>query len=463
MDWLLFGIVCYVAAQLLVAAIVSRRIASEADYLLAGRSLSFPLAVFSIFATWFGSETCIGTAGIAYSEGLSGVRADPFGYALCLAVMGLFLAWRLWTNQLTTLADLFRQRFGIGAERVAVALMVPTSLLWAAAQIRAFGQVLSATSSISLELTIAFAALVVIVYTMWGGLMADVVTDVFQGSILILGLIILFVLVWFSYGSPSTLIELVNPQRLQISRNEGGGILEFFERWSVPIFGSLVAQELISRVLAARNATVARNSALTASALYFLIGSIPLYLGLVATVIVPNVGEGDQVLVQLAREVLSPVLYVVFVGALVSAILSTVDSALLAASSLLAHNMLAPILHSRSESARLRVHRLAVLGFGVVAYLIARSAERVYELVEQASSFGSAGLVIVMLFGLCTKVGGSIASIASLLSSFIVWIWASKFATHEFPYVLSLTAGLFAFSVGAALDSVRAKAAAVLQ
>lgn len=60
--------------------------------------------------------------------------------------MGAVFARRLWSLGLTTLGDVFRPRFGVGVERLAVVVMVPTSLLWAAAQIRAFGQVLSVAS-----------------------------------------------------------------------------------------------------------------------------------------------------------------------------------------------------------------------------------------------------------------------------------------------------------------------------
>ena len=92
---------------------------------------------FTVFATWFGAETCIAAAGSVYRSGLSGGSADPFGYGLCIVLTGLVLAVPLWRLKLTTLADLFRIRFDPVVERIAVVLMVPTSLFWAAAQVRA--------------------------------------------------------------------------------------------------------------------------------------------------------------------------------------------------------------------------------------------------------------------------------------------------------------------------------------
>jgi Na+/proline symporter len=145
-----WGVLAYVAVQLLVGLLVSGRAKTETDYLLAGRRLGYGLSLFTIFATWFGAETCIGAAGAFYENGVSGGSADPFGYTACLLLMGLVLAAPLWRRGLTTLADLFRERYGAGVERLAVLLMVPTSLLWAGEQVRAFGQVLASSSELAI-------------------------------------------------------------------------------------------------------------------------------------------------------------------------------------------------------------------------------------------------------------------------------------------------------------------------
>ena len=76
---------------------------------------------------------------------------------------------------LTTYADLFRQRYSRGVERLVVIVLLPGSVIWAAAQIRAFGQVLAANSSLRLGLAIALAAVLVAAYSVVGGLLADAV------------------------------------------------------------------------------------------------------------------------------------------------------------------------------------------------------------------------------------------------------------------------------------------------
>ncbi len=182
MNTVLIGVFVYIFAQLLVGMLVSRRIKNEEDYLLAGRNFGYGLATFSIFATWFGAETCIGSAGKVYEEGLSSTSADPFGYTICLLLVGLLFAVPLWRRGLPTLTDLFHSRFSPSVERLAVLMMAPTSVMWAAAQIRAFGQAISTSSELGFLAAVTIAAVVVVIYTVYGGLRADAWTDVFRVS-----------------------------------------------------------------------------------------------------------------------------------------------------------------------------------------------------------------------------------------------------------------------------------------
>ncbi|MCX8056405.1 MAG: sodium:solute symporter, partial [Ignavibacteria bacterium] len=190
MNIILFGIFIYIILQLLLGFYISRFIKSEDDYLLGGRQLGYVLATFSIFATWFGAESCIGTAGAAYESGLAGVTADPFGYGMVLLIVGFFFAIPLYKMRLTTIADFFRERYSTLTEKIIAIVMIPTSILWAAAQIRAFGLILSSSSNLTVEVSILISALIVITYTVFGGLLADAWTDLIQGLILIFGLLV---------------------------------------------------------------------------------------------------------------------------------------------------------------------------------------------------------------------------------------------------------------------------------
>jgi Na+/proline symporter len=450
----LLAILAYVLAQLGIGWWVAQRIRTEDDYLVAGRSLGYGLAIFTIFATWFGAETCVSAAGAIYESGLSGGSADPFGYAVCLFLMGLVFAVPLWKRRLTTMGDLFRQRFSPGVERLAVLLMVPTSLFWAAAQIRAFGQVISSSSGLQVELTITVAALIVVVYTVSGGFLADAMTDLVQGIALILGLGVLLVVVLMNGGAEA--VSRVEPARLQVL---GGGAIPWYEvaeAWAIPVLGSVVAAELVARVVATRTPTIARNSFLAGGAAYLGIGLIPVVLGLIGAEVLPGLEDPEQIVPRLAQIHLPGVLYVLFAGALVSAILSTVDSTLLTASSLVSHNLIVPLRPGLSEAAKVRSARIGVALFGVLACVMALSAEAVYTLVEQSSAFGSAGIVVTVTFGLFTQLGGPASALAALLAGVGVWVVGNYVLELPWAYLAAVGASVVAYATGALFERAHA-------
>lgn len=450
MTPLLFVLLAYVAVQLAVGAWVSRQIRTEADYLVAGRRLGPLMATASVFATWFGAETCVGAAGEVYQHGLGAVSSDPFGYGLCLLAFGLFIASPLYQRGVITLADLFRERFSPTVERVVAFLIIPSSVLWAGAQVRAFGQVLASGTELDVHTSIAIAAGVAAAYTISGGLLADAYTDLIQGGVLIVSLAVLLVVVVADTGGVASTWTLLS-QAPVAQAQEPASLWVTVNDWAVPILGSLFAQELISRVVASRNVHIARRSTLLAAAVYIVIGTIPVLLGAIAHATTPGL-DAEHVLATLASQHLNQLGYVIFAGALISAILSTVDSALLVCGSLVSHNLATIVGPALPDAARVRIARASVLGFGAIAYALARSGESVHALVELASSFGSAGVCVAALMGLFTKRGGPRAALASLLVGAFTFAYASQVEESELSFLISLASALAAYGLCALFE-----------
>lgn len=453
MNASLVALAAFLVLQLGIGVWISRRISTEDDYLVAGRRLGPLLATFSIFATWFGAETVIGSAGEAFANGVSLGSAEPFGYGLCLVLMGLFLARPLWNRGLTTLADLYRSRFGIGVERLAAVLLVPASVLWAAAQIRAFGTVVSLVGDVQLESAIGIAALFVIAYTTFGGLLADAYTDVIQGIVLAIGLLLLLgFTVGEVGGAGAALRALAQSGRIDLAPQAAGPWYLTLEAWAIPVIGSLTATEIVSRVIAARSGEVARRASLTAGALYISLGIIPLAVALLATQFVGPLPDAESVLPAVARELLPPLLFAVFAGGLVSAILSTVDSTLLVASGLLTHNLIVPLARVTNERRKVWIARAGVVSFGLIAYLLALSTSGVLALVEQASALGSTGIVVTVLFGLFTTLGSPRTAAATLVVGLVSYV-GGVVAGIGTPFLASLALSLITWGLGCTLDA----------
>ena len=455
MNYLVGAIFVYVALQMLIGVLVSRSIRTEDDYLLAGRQLGPALATFSIFATWFGAETCVGSAGAVYATGLSATRGDPFGYALVIVILAALFAAPLWRAQITTLGDLFRRRYSPRVEQMAVVLMIPTSILWAGAQIRAFGQVLaSASDGMSASVGIAVATLTVLVYTIFGGLLADAWTDLLQGIVLAVGLVVVTVLVVNGLGGVGPALSQVESSHWAW-RAPGESAIEVMNRWAVPILGSITAQELISRIVACRSPQVAQRAAWMASVTYLSVGILPVALGLMATQVPMQLTDPEHVLPELAASHLPRFGYVLFVGALVSAILSTVNSCLLVAGSLISHNLVVPHLPSIGERGKLLAARIGVMGAGLAAWYLALTSESVLGLVEEASGFGSAGILVLMVFSLWSPFGGAWAAMSALLAGVGVWVAAHFVYVLPYDYLASIGAALGAYVLVGLLERVR--------
>jgi len=448
----LLAITLYMILQLGIGIWVSRRIKTESDYILAGRNLGYGLLTFSIFATWFGAETIVGSAGRAYRDGMSFGSAEPFGYGLCLVLMGLVFAGPLWRRKLTTLADLYRERYSVGAERLAAIILIPSSILWAAAQIRGFGYIITtATTDINSELAIGIAAGFTILYATFGGLLVDAINDVMQGVILAVGLLILFIAVVAHAGGIGELGRVLSDPGRVHAMPQGESVLAVIERWAIPVGGSVIATELVGRVIAAKSPAVAQRSSYFAATMYICVGLIPVMIGLLGPQLAPSLADEEQLLPYIAREILPVGFYAIFAGALIAAILSTVDSTLLVSSALLSHNLIVPLFGVSEERRKVLVARAGVVTFGVIAYVLALHAEGVFVLVEQASAFGSAGTLVTVCFGLFTNWGGARTAIATLAAGLVTYVAASA-AGAELPFLLSLGASLLCYVTGASLE-----------
>ena len=183
---------------------------------------------------------------------------------------------------------------------------------------------------------------------------------------------------------------------------------------AIPICGTIVAVELISRFLGARTADIAGRATVAGGLIYLTIGLVPVFLGLMGPKLLPNVPDPEQIVARLAEVYLPGLLYVAFIGAIISAILSVVHSALHAPAAQVSHNLVEKLVPGLNDRSKLWSVRLTVLGLTIVAFVISFSSEGIKELVETASAFGSAGVFVATLFALFTRFGGPLSATCPL-------------------------------------------------
>ena len=421
-------ILLYIAAQIALAVWAGRGAKSDADYLVAGRSLG-PFAVgMSLFATWFASESLIATSGEVARDGLAGARAEPFAYAIGILAIALFFAYRLRSGGHITIADFLRDRFGARTEALAAIVIALSATTWSAAQLFAFGTIIASASGLDFTTALIGATLLVMTYTLFGGLKGDVVTDIVQGAIIIVAILILFALMVDASGGFSAMLAAAPPTVWSFTA-PGESWAQRAELWLIPIAGTMVSQEALSRTLAAKSPEVARRGALLGAAIYLAVGLIPVSLGLFGPQLAPvlgiTLGADEAYLPSLANALFPPWLLIIFTGALVSAILSSVDSALLAVSAVMTESGYRRLKPDASPTALLRAARGSTITAAALAALLALQGESLRNLVLDAGAIAAvlAVPIIVALAGGPRSGRAAVAATAVQMAVLAVLDW----------------------------------------
>lgn len=227
------------------------------------------------------------------------------------------------------------------------------------------------------------------------------------------------------------------------------------EQLAIPICGTIVAVELISRLLGARSAPVAVTGTLAGGAIYLCVGLLSVLLGLLGATSSLDVADPEQFVSRLAAVHMPGALYSVFIGAIISAILSSVHAALHAPAAQISHNILVRLAPGLDDRGKLWAARGTVLVLSIVAFLIAMTSDGVAELVETASSFGSAGVFVVTLFALFSGLGGPASAYASVLAGVLVWACGKYVLGLQLPYLSGLAAATIAYAAAAWLSPRR--------
>jgi Na+/proline symporter len=454
-------ILLYVFAQVLLAAWAGRGTKSDADYLVAGRRLG-PFAVaMSLFATWFAAESLIATSSEVAAQGLAGARTEPFAYAIGILAIALFFAYPLRSGGFITIADFLRARFGEGTELLAAGVIALSATTWSAAQLYAFATIIAAASPFDFATALAGATLLVLTYTFFGGLAGDVVTDIVQGAIMVAAMLVLAFLMFDAHGGIAPALASVEPAAWSLSVPDESWTA-WAELWLVPIAGTMVSQEALARTLGARSPEVARKGALAGAAIYLIVGLVPVSFGLFGPPLAPVLGvelaSDERFLPGLAAALLPAWLHIVFTGALLSAILSSVDSALLAVSGVAAESGYRRIDPAASPRTMLRAARAATVVAALVAALLAASGESLRGLVLDAGAIGAV-LAVPIVMGLSGIGGGTRAGLAAIVVQTAVLGVLDWGLAIEGAFLWMIASGLASFGVVIALERAARQAA----
>ena len=456
-DWALLG--GYLVFTLVLGLWLARRNSGEEDYFVAGRRLSGWLAGASMAATTFSIDTPLYVAGLIGSRGLAG-NWEWWSFGLAHVAMAVVFAplWR--RSGVLTDAAFTELRYGGPAAAwlrgiKAFLLALPVNCIGIGYAFLALRKVVEALGIVSGSPAafgvpdtlwlLAVVALMVLAYTVAGGLWAVVVTDLVQLVLALLGALAVAVAALHAAGGMGGLIEQLEgmnrPELLSLVpwTIEDGGV-----HWlegagiSVPMFLAYIAiqwwsfrrsdggGEFIQRMLATRDEQQARLAGWVFLVVNYLVRSwLWVVVALAALVLLPDQGDWELSYPALAVQLLPPVALGLVVVSLVAAFMSTVSTSVNWGASYLTHDLYQRFIRPNAGSGELllvgQLTTVLLLGLGVVTALISDSIGTVFRLVI---AIGSGPGVVLVLRWFWWRVNAA-AELAAMLCGFIVGLLTS--------------------------------------
>ncbi|HTQ99756.1 MAG TPA: sodium:solute symporter family protein [Candidatus Acidoferrum sp.] len=449
----------YLLATLALGLVATRLVSGVGDFFSANRKLPLMLSSFDLFALWFGSETVFGASSEFIKRGLLGVIEDPFGATLCLLLFGLFLARPLYRQNLLTLGDLFRKAYGPHTEYLSALFMILTFITYIAGQLLALSILFKTIFGLDPAYGLMLGATIVTLYTAGGGMWAVSLTDFVQSIVIMIGMVTICVFLSLQTDF-SRLWVPPRPGFFDFFPSDSNGVhwSEYCSAWLTLGLGSLASQDIFQRANASSSEQVAVRSTFVGAGLYFGFALLPLLMALMVFQLEPQLLEGDQqdTLIQLVTARTPLWLQGVFFGALLSAVFSTCSGALLAPSSIMAENLVKPLLGD-NESQLLKSSRWCVVLMAVIATATAFASDSIYELVGQSSALGAVSILVPMLFALFGKQPSARGALLSMTAGLAVYL-VCEFAVKEFP-VPAMFMGILASLAGMLLGNAMQGAA----
>ena len=378
----------------------SRRQSADA-YWVAERRYSTSRVTASLVATIFGASSTMGVIGLGYARGLTGAWWSLIG-GVALIPFGLYLASRVRALNVYTLPDILKEAYG---QKVAVPAGLMITIAWCgviAAQLIAGGRLLESLLPVDFQSALAIVAIVFIVYTYWGGQLSVIRTDFWQLILFMGGLFVSLAFLISSQGSVGALSNRVPPEHLRFPVSTAFGWYDVLVYYPLIVgLPYLVGPDIYSRVLCARNDRVARKSALLAALTVIPLSLLLACFGVLARAQFPGI-PAESALPETLTILIPVGLKGLIVAGFLGAIMSSADTCLISASTILTLNVIGPYYRASKEQ-HLRVTRGVLLGLGGGAWLIASIQQGIISSLLLGYSVFVGGVVFPTLASFCQK------------------------------------------------------------
>lgn len=391
-------IVLYVAVMLFFGYVGYRRAKSNEDFLVAGRRLGPMFYMGTLAAVVLGGASTIGGVSLGYTYGISGMWM-VFWLGVGIIALSVLFSGTLTRMRVYSLPEMMQRRYGTATSRViSGVVMIGYDLMVAVTSVLAIGAVANVILGVPQTPAILIGGVVVVVYSVLGGMWSISLTDIIQFLIMTVGIFLILL--------PAGLVNAGGWSGLQMTLPEsffdpaGMGIGTIVTYFLIYFFGIIIGQDVWQRVFTARSPKVAKYGGLGAGlycVLYAVAGAI---IGMTAAALFPGLEIADNAFAVLTVGVLPDGLSGLVLAAALAAVMSTASATILASSTVFGNDVWGVLVKGRKRMESMSESRWWTLAAGAVVIVVSLLVRDVVTALTVAYNLLVGGLIVPVIAAL---------------------------------------------------------------
>ncbi len=432
--------ILYMAVILVIGFVSARKVKTAEDFATAGKKIPFWTNVYSMASAQIGAGATMGVASMTYAYGFSGM-ALGFGAAAGAILSGMVFARKIREADVTTIPELIRNRLG---ERVANMICILTIIQVfgiLAGQVRSLGTILQIfIPSLSLLNAIIIMSVIMMIYSVIGGMVAATNTDKLNVSLMIISVMVVIpVVAMMKIGGTKGMALNLSPEQKSLTSMGVPSMVSTFMYFGLV---GMINNENFLRICGARNAREARGATLTAALLIYLPYMIFAGLiGIMGILLIPELGTSDSIIPAMIDKMTGNLTGAFLLSGLLAAVMGTAASVAMATSITFTRDVAARVKKDMDGNQVLMTQRISLILFTVLAIVVGYQGSSIVTIMEDVGAPCVAALIPIfmgMFFWKKTNpTGAAITIVAAVITTIGYWLMGSPLGISHFLFGLA--------------------------
>lgn len=445
-------VIVFMLAMLTIGVVVAtRKKMTSNNYFLAGRSLSWVIIGASLFASNISTIHLVGLSASGYREGLVWGNFE-WGAPFILVMLGLVFAPFYFKNKISTLPEFLEKRYNPTSRTFLAILGLFTALMvHIGLSLYAGAVVIEQFFGLNIYVSIGVIAIIIVIYTVLGGLKAVVITETIQSTILVAGSILLTffaikALPDYGINSYSDLVAAARPDQLNIippAAQERSGLTWYGLLFGYPIIGIWYwcgDQTIVQRLLGARSEKDAAIGPLFAGFIKILPVLIMVLPGVLGYVMFKDIigDNSNETLPVMISQLLPVGIKGILAASLIAAIMSTVSAALNSSGTIVAVDVFKRLKPNLPDHRLVLIGRVSTVVFMIIAVLWSTQGGKFNSIFEAANlilSMISPPIATLFVLGVFWRRGTHQAATSTMILGFVMGavVFCINFFSNSLP------------------------------